>query len=371
MTSAERYQLDSADTKAILDSPEAFEIIDALLKLYRLQCRTELRQQETIQSLLDRIYGRKSEKSKYHPNQTLLLPELLEELIDEAVDASEAPADESGNAEPNDAVDEHDNSSNGEKPKRRGGHGRSKLPEHIERRVVERIDVDTPNCDSCDAERPIIRIEKSERMNYIPAKVVADVTEIVIRGPLPCDCDDDAPKIVRPELPSRPIDRGMPGVELLLSIVIGKFVYHLPHYRQVTKTLKDAGINLSKQTVWNWTRRTADLLEPLWELMHEKLLTLDRLAADETTTPMVDRRRPGSQTKTTYLWQYRGFDGGAAPYTVFDFALTRAHTAPAAFLKGFADANRPGCCSACDCSSNSSGRTSCRNRKSARRSPTP
>ena len=330
MSPEERYQFDSVDARSVADSPELPEMFAALLQLYRSQRRTELRQQETIQSLLERIYGRKSEKSKYHPDQALLLPELLEEPIDEAVDTSETPA-----AEACDAEGERDNSSDGKKPKRSGGHGRSKLPEHIERRVVERIDVDEPNCDSCDAERPIIRVEKSERLNYIRPKVVADVTEIVIRGPLPCECDEAAAKIVRPELPSRPIDGGMPGIELLCSIVIGKFLYHLPHYRQVTKTLKDAGINLSKQTVWDWTRRTADLLEPLWELMRRKLVAVDHLAADETTAPMVDRRRPGSRTKTTYLWQYRGFDGGAAPYTLFDFALTRAHTAPAAFLEGF------------------------------------
>jgi len=330
MSPTQQYNFDSLDAKMILDSPEALEMLAALLKLYEMKCRSEQRQQETIQSLLDRIYGRKSEKSKYHPDQKLLLPELLEELIDEVVDASEPPADESC-----DSKRENDESSDDKKQKRGGGHGRSKLPEHIERRVVERIDVDEPNCESCDAERPIIRIETSERLNYIPPKAVVDVTELVIRGPLSCDCDEDAPKIIRPELPSRPIDRGMPGVELLLSIVIGKFLYHLPHYRQVTKTLKDVGINLSKQTVWDWTRRTAELLEPLWELMQRRLLTLDCLAADETTTPMVDRSRPGSQTKTTYLWQYRGLDGGAAPFTVFDFALTRAHTAPLAFLKDF------------------------------------
>ncbi len=69
--------------------------------------------------------------------------------------------------------------------------------------------------------------------------------------------------------------------------------------------------------------------------MHQKLLALEHLAADETTTSMVDRQRPGSRTKTTYLWQYFGFDDSAAPYTVFDFALTRAHTAPKAFLGDF------------------------------------
>jgi len=330
MTPAERYQLDSVDPKTILESPEAFEIVDVLLNLYRSKCRTEERLEEKVQALLDRIYGRKSEKSKYHPDQKLLLPELLEELVDGAFDAAEPTTEESS-----DSKAETAESSDDKKQKRRGGHGRSKIPAHIERRVVERIDVDEPTCECCDAERPIIRIETSERLNYIPATAIAEVVETVIRGPLPCDCDGSAPKIVRPELPSRPIDRGMPGVELLVAIVIGKFFYHLPHYRQVTKTLKDAGINLSKQTVWDWTRRTAELLEPLWELMRERLLAENVLAADETTTPMVDRRRPGSQTKTTYLWQYRGLDDGAAQYTVFDFALTRAHTAPLAFLNGF------------------------------------
>lgn len=323
------YDFDSIDAKELLASPEAAEIIAASLELYRAKCQSEQRQRETIQSLLDRLYGRKSEKSKYHPDQKLLLPELLEELIDEVADGP------IGVPETESSDDKVDESTDMPKPKRKGGHGRSKLPGHIERRVVERIDVDAPNCETCDAERPILRVERSERLNYIPAKAIVDVAEVVIRGPLACLCDADAPKIVRPELPSRPIDRGMPGVELLTSIVIGKFLYHLPHYRQVTKTLKDSGINLSKQTVWDWTRKTAELLEPLWELMHQRLLTLDHLAADETTTPMVDRERPGSGAKTTYLWQYFGFDRSAAPYTVFDFALTRAHTAPLAFLGDF------------------------------------
>jgi len=329
MTPAQCYKLDSVDTKTILDSPEAFDIVDALLKLYRDEVRNGKRQEETIRSLLDRIYGRKSEKSKYHPEQMLLLPELLEALAAEA-ESCDGESDDKNGGEADETLETPKKDK-----KRKGGHGRSKLPAHIERRVVERIDIDDPNCETCGKERPIIRIEKSERLNYVPAKVIADVTEIVIRGPLPCECDDDAAKIVRPELPMRPLDRGMPGVELLCCIVIGKFLYHLPHYRQATKTLKDAGINLSKQTLWDWTRRTAELLDPLWELMRQKLIVLDHLAADETTAQMVDRERPGSPTKTTYLWQYFGFDDGDAPYTVFDFALTRAHTAPQTFLEGF------------------------------------
>ena len=232
MSPETRKQFNSLNTKQILESPELPEIVEFLRNAYHSHRKTEKLQEEMIQSLLDRLYGRKSEKAKYHPDQALLFPELLAELTgevdDESIDASE----------PEESQEDDTSQSNKSKSRRKGAHGRSKIPPHIERRVVERIDMDAPNCETCGAERPILRIEKSERLEYVPPKVIAEVTEIVIRGPLPCDCDENALKIVRPELPIRPIDRGMPGVNMILSVVIGKFLYHLPHYRQVTKTLK-------------------------------------------------------------------------------------------------------------------------------------
>ena len=336
MSQETTYEFETLDAREILESPEAFEMLQTLLKLYRDQCRDVEEYQLKVDALLKRIYGQKSEKSRYSEGQMLLSPELFGEKDD----------DGPGNTEPDDEVedtsdtcdveaDDSDDTQNNDKRKRKGGHGRSKLPQHLERRVVERVDVDNPKCDECGKERPILRVEQSERLNYIPAKVIVDVTEVVIRGPLPCECDTEAPKLLRPELPSRPIDRGMPGVDLLNCIVIGKYLYHLPHYRQVTKTLKDAGINLSKQTLWDWTWKTSELLEPLWELMHRRQLAVTHLAADETTANMVKKGMPGRRAKTTYLWQYYGLDDGPAPYTVFRFALSRKRAEPQAYLGGF------------------------------------
>jgi transposase len=336
MSQETRYEFETLDAREILESPELPEIIETLLKLYREKCRSEEEYLQRIDALLKRIYGQKSEKSRYSEGQMLLFPELLEEQADEGPgnDASDDEVEDTSDTCDVDP-DEADNASKNGKRKRKGGHGRSKLPQHLERRVVERVDVDDPKCGECGKERPIIRVEQSERLNYIPAKVIVDVTEVVIRGPLSCECDAEAPKLLRPELPSRPIDRGMPGVDLLNSIVIGKYLYHLPHYRQATKTLKDAGIILSKQTLWDWTRKTAELLEPLWELMHRRQLEVAYLAADETTANMVKKGEPGRRAKTTYLWQYYGFDDGPAPYTVFRFALSRKRAEPQSYLDGF------------------------------------
>lgn len=336
MSPETRYEFETLDARQILESPEALELLETLLKLYREKCRSEEEYQLKVDALLKRIYGQKSEKSRYSEGQMLLSPEIFGEAADDA-SSNDASGDEVEDTSDTCDVDsdDSDNTQKDGKRKRRGAHGRSKLPQHLERRVVERIDVDDPKCGECGGERPIIRVEQSERLNYIPAKVIVDVTEVVIRGPLPCGCDTEAPKLLRPELPSRPIDRGMPGVDLLNCIVIGKYLYHLPHYRQATKTLKDAGFNLSKQTLWDWTRKTAELLEPLWELMHRRHLEVTYLAADETTADMVKKGMPGRRAKTTYLWQYYGFDDGPAPYTVFRFALSRAQAEPRAYLDGF------------------------------------
>ena len=336
MSQETAYEFETLDAREILESPELPEIIETLLNLYRDRCRDVEEYQLKVDALLKRIYGQKSEKSRYSEGQMLLSPELFGEAADDTSgsDASDDEVEDTSDTCDVDS-DEADNTQKDGKRKRKGGHGRSKLPQHLERRVVERVDVDDPKCEECGQERPIIRVEQSERLNYIPAKVIVDVTEIVIRGPLPCECNAEAPKLLRPELPSRPIDRGMPGVDLLNCIVIGKYLYHLPHYRQATRTLKDAGFNLSKQTLWDWTRKTAELLEPLWELMHRRQLAESHLAADETTAQMVNRKSPGSPTKKTYLWQYFGFDGGAAPYTVFRFALSREQAEPRAYLEGF------------------------------------
>ena len=337
MSQETTYEFETLDAREILESPELPEIIETLLKLYRDRCRDVEEYQLKVDALLKRIYGQKSEKLRYSEGQMLLSPELFGEAADDT-SGSDASDDEVEDTSDTCDVDpdEADNGSKDGKRKRKGGHGRSKLPQHLERRVVERVDVDDPKCGECDQERPIIRVDRSERLNYIPAKVIVDVTEVVIRGPLSCECDAKAPKLLRPELPSRPIDRGMPGVDLLNCIVIGKYLYHLPHYRQATRTLKDAGFNLSKQTLWDWTRKTAELLEPLWELMHRRQLEAAYLAADETTANMVKKGMPGRRAKTTYLWQYYGFDDGPAPYTVFRFALSRKRAEPQAYLDGFA-----------------------------------
>lgn len=62
-------------------------------------------------------------------------------------------------------------------------------------------------------------------------------------------------------LPNRVIDKGIPGASVLAMLIIGKFVDHLPIYRQIA-IFKRAGVNLHYNTVLDWTNHGLDVLSP-------------------------------------------------------------------------------------------------------------
>ena len=274
-----------------------------------------------IEALLQRLYGRKSER---HVNQDQPLLPLFE-------NAATDEAEEEHKPEP--LGHEQPSTVRTKKPKRKGLHGRSELPANLERRE-HTVDVDEceKTCDCCGKERKIIGSVRSERLDYDPPKLFVEV-EVRPKYALDCDCETDSPKIVVAEKPIRPIDRGMPGLGLLTYVVIGKYVHHLPHYRQADRVLTQNGVQLSRQVLWDWTRGTSELLQPLWELMQKQLSLSHIIGADETPVNMQYREDKIKRMKKAYFWVYRGDD--RAPYTVFDFQPTRSQGAPDVFLKDF------------------------------------
>jgi hypothetical protein len=71
----------------------------------------------------------------------------------------------------------------------------------------------------------------------------------------------------------------------------------------------------------------ADLAEPLWELMAERVRASHVVATDDTTMPMLSK----GKTANARMWVYVGDDG--YPYNVFDFTLNRCRDGPKYFLK--------------------------------------
>jgi len=73
----------------------------------------------------------------------------------------------------------------------------------------------------------------------------------------------------------------------------------------------------------------ADLAEPLWELMAERVRASHVVATDDTIMPMLSK----GKTANARMWVYVGDD--SYPYNVFDFTLNRGRDGPKYFLKDY------------------------------------
>lgn len=132
------------------------------------------------------------------------------------------------------------------------------------------------------------------------------------------------------ELPARAIDKGIAGASVLAMIIIGKFIDHLPIYRQIA-IFKRSGINPHYNTVLDWTNNGLDVLTPLYDLLKRKILSSIYLQADETGIKVLDSEKQGSSHQG-YLWAYRDV---LSNLVLFDYQRGRNKEAPAKMLKGF------------------------------------
>jgi transposase len=101
----------------------------------------------------------------------------------------------------------------------------------------------------------------------------------------------------------------MVGEPLLSQIIVDKFLYHIPEYRQAVR-FKALGVEITTSSINRWVHAVADKLYPLYIAQMEKVLSTDYMQVDETTLPVVDR--PGSARKA-YVWAVRSASGLYGP----------------------------------------------------------
>ena len=104
-------------------------------------------------------------------------------------------------------------------------------------------------------------------------------------------------------MPPLPIPKGMAGASLLSEIILKKYEYHMPFYRQI-KELAHLGMEgLKEATVVGWYQRTVELLRPLYDLLACEVMKTDYVQADETTIPVINKEK--HQADKEYLWMAR------------------------------------------------------------------
>jgi transposase len=103
-------------------------------------------------------------------------------------------------------------------------------------------------------------------------------------------------------LPVHPIAKSKADISILVKLIIDKFIYHLPTWRQQQR-FKQYGIELKYNTLSNWINRIADVLEPLYTLLLRELKISGYLMMDETTYRVLDNEKvKGKKSHIGYLW---------------------------------------------------------------------
>lgn len=106
-----------------------------------------------------------------------------------------------------------------------------------------------------------------------------------------------------PPAPAGVLEKSMADVSFLAGLLIDKFRFHLPLYRQHQR-LAAAGVRMSRATLTHLVQRTVDLLHPIYFAQLNSILKSDVLAMDETPI----RAGPGKKRKmkTGYFWPIYG-----------------------------------------------------------------
>ena len=106
-------------------------------------------------------------------------------------------------------------------------------------------------------------------------------------------------------MPAQVLDSSLADVSLLTGLMIDKFLYHLPLYRQHQRMALQ-GITVSRASLTNWVKRAIELLRPIVEAQLVHVLLSKILAMDEV--PIKASRSEKGKMQTGYFWPIYGED---------------------------------------------------------------
>jgi transposase len=210
---------------------------------------------------------------------------------------------------------------------------RQPLPNTLPREVIE-LDLDDheKQCSCCKHRLHKIGEDRSEKLEFTPA--VLKVLEYV-RPKYACrQCEkaQDNSNIVQKPVPQSIIPKSFATESLLANIILGKYRYAMPLYRQES-LFTQSGIELSRTTMARWIIQVSEKFVPLYESLKEHLLKQVVIQADETPLNVL------KEAKQCYMWLYcSGADSPEAKLrdmkniVLFDYQNSRARACPVNFL---------------------------------------
>lgn len=186
---------------------------------------------------------------------------------------------------------------------------------------VQVIEIMPPELSGNEADQyEVIRTEVMHRLAQRPASY------IVLRYERPVLKKKDSQAMIVTPAPANVLDNSLADVSLLAGLLVDKFLYHLPLYRQHQR-MRQAGIDVSRATLTNLVKRSIELLKPIADAQLDHVLQSQILTMDET--PIKASRKSQGKMKTGWFWPLYGEDDEV----VFTYSPTRGQQHIEATLK--------------------------------------
>lgn len=195
-------------------------------------------------------------------------------------------------------------------------------------RIVHDLGKGEKICPCCGKPFDPIGEESSWQVEYIPGHFERLEHARLKYACKHCEAQADNPQITLADKPLAPIEKGMAGPGLLAYVITSKYADYLPLYR-LENIFERNGLEISRSTQCIWCRDVAEMLQPLYRRMIQRILTSHLVCTDDTIMPML---APG-KTARARMWVYIG--DRANPYNLFDFTTSRGRDGPMTFLKGY------------------------------------
>ena len=172
-----------------------------------------------------------------------------------------------------------------------------------------------------------IGFELHEQLDVIPAKI-----QVLHHKRLKYACPCCEGFLITASKPAQPIEKSMASPGLLASVAVQKYQDALPLYRQ-TEIFKRIGIELDRTTLANWMVRCGQLVQPLINLIHERMLEQKIIHADETRVQVLNE--PGRAAEMqSFMWVLRSTTPTCAA-VLFQYEPTRSGKSAERLLRDY------------------------------------
>jgi len=216
--------------------------------------------------------------------------------------------------------------------------GRKPLPKDLPREeVIHDIPEEDKVCACCQSEMHTIGDERSERLEYTPAsfKVIENVR--LKYSCRQCERSNTQVKLHIAPVPASPIPKSIATPSLLSQIIVQKYQYALPLYRQEA-VFKQYGVEINRKTMANWIIACSVLLDPIIKQLKNYLLAQPVIHADESPLKVIQ-----DDKQKSYMWCYcTGTDSpnekaesATKNIVLYDYQPTRAGKCAVEYLQGY------------------------------------